>query len=294
MSTHKGIRHLRQPDLQSGLAIHLFDLNFQATKLDLEQVLKGLGFDQCIFYWPYVPPSDTKEHKGWCRVQFVDKDTTERAKRTLLDASLKGRRVKIGSIPSSVVSLPKPMEVVHLTDAMKAASRAPTRQPVPSVSLESIITPASAITISSAQHVSPLPPSHSARAIQLPAPTPTATPAPATFSEAAKVLKAAALAKIPQNWSYDDENPDLAHSLFMSRMKRLEIAYENAGVVSRPLTTKNEEGKEILRSQEFPSPAGRNHAHGTRTWVHIKKGHGKSIQFKRIDLEHLADYEADD
>lgn len=41
----------------------------------------------------------------------------------------------------------------------------------------------------------------------------------------------------------------------MSRMKKLEKAYDKAGVIGRPMVVQDQNNRDVLRSQAFPSPA---------------------------------------
>ncbi|KAK7422563.1 hypothetical protein QQX98_001586 [Neonectria punicea] len=167
MPTHNNIRSLPLPAIQSGLVVHLLNLDFNAKKTDIEQILRDHGFEGCILYWAHPTKGHRGEHMGWCRVQFVDKDTAERARSALAHASFKGRPLKIG----------------HVT--------------VPTV-------------------------------------------------------------------------------------------------LSRPVLIKNDDGEDMLCSQEVPSPANHNNAFATKTWVYVKKGSGKDTQLQRIDRDYLAEYEAND
>jgi RNA recognition motif-containing protein len=104
MATHQSIRYLQQRASQNGLVIHLGSLNFKAKKTDIEKLFKERGFDKCTFFWPDMPPNQPGEHKGWCRVQFAEKEVAERAKSALQNTPLMGRPIKIGSIENTAVS----------------------------------------------------------------------------------------------------------------------------------------------------------------------------------------------
>lgn len=104
MDTHRSIRYLQQSTSQNGLVIHLGSLNFKAKKTDVERLFKEHGFDECTFFWPDVPPNQLSDHKGWCRVQFAEKEVAERAKSALQNKPLMGRPIKIGQIENTAVS----------------------------------------------------------------------------------------------------------------------------------------------------------------------------------------------
>lgn len=81
----------------------------------------------------------------------------------------------------------------------------------------------------------------------------------------------------------------------MSRVKLLESANKQVNVIHWPKSMKNEEGKDLLRSFQFPSPAAHNDVHAIgKSFVYVKKGQGKEIQFEMIDLVRLAEYETND
>ncbi|KAF7543824.1 hypothetical protein G7Z17_g10423 [Cylindrodendrum hubeiense] len=274
MSTHKSIRFLPPRAVQTGSVIHLGNLHFKAKKTDVEHVLKDKGFSTCCFYWPDVPTTDPNEHKGWCRVLFLDHDTAERAKSALHDALLKGRPIKIGTINLSSPS-----------------SSAPVTQPTPSDPTHSIIAPLSKVTISPPAETT-LPTLQSARAV-----ISSSSPPPATggsTGSAAKALGSLQLSAWPESWVYDGEQPEHDEAKFMSRMKQLEGPYKDAGIVYGPLVTQNEEKEDMLRSQVVPSPALKDESFKTKVLIDVTRGEGKDIEFKTIDLTRLAEFEADD
>lgn len=104
MADHQSIKQLRQSACQDGRVIHLANLNLVSKKTDVERLVRERGFSRCTFFWIDMPPNEPRQHKGWCRVQFADKETAEAAKSALENASLKGRPIKIGTIPSTAVS----------------------------------------------------------------------------------------------------------------------------------------------------------------------------------------------
>lgn len=103
MATHQSLKYLQQRASHSGLVIHLGSLNFKAKKTDVENFFKERGFDRCTFFWPDVPPNQPGEHKGWCRVQFAEKEAADRAKSASQNTPLMGRPMKIGVIENTVV-----------------------------------------------------------------------------------------------------------------------------------------------------------------------------------------------
>ncbi|KPM39182.1 hypothetical protein AK830_g7395 [Neonectria ditissima] len=239
-----------RPEQAAGLTIHLFNLHFQATKSDLEDLLKRLGFDECVFYWPDAPLSEWQQHKGWCRVRFVSKEATERARRVLPNASFNGRRLSIGSIHP----------------VLKPASQMPAAPTKPLDALKS--PPASVGTIMA--HAA-----HSSSSLAQAMNTTASSPAPAPSLQRTEALKALRFTDFPAGWYYNPETPDLAEYLLMSRMRNLEVAYDEAVVNSRPMMTNNEDGEDVLRHQEIPSPATLNNNHASKTWIHVVKGEGK-------------------
>lgn len=88
---------------QAGV-IHLFGLNFSAKTTDLEKLIVDLGYPNCLYYWPDLERGSSHNHKGWCRVVFVTKETAEKAKIDLSTSSLLGRPINIGTITKHAVS----------------------------------------------------------------------------------------------------------------------------------------------------------------------------------------------
>jgi hypothetical protein len=117
-------------------------------------------------------------------------------------------------------------------------------------------------------------------------------------SSAAEALRSLRLTEYPKSWSYNPENPGLAQESVMSRMKQLERAYENAGVVARPLVKVTEvPGDEaeiqVVCSQQYPSPAPQNSIFANKPFICVVKGEGKQRETKRIELARLPEFAAD-
>ncbi|KAF7550792.1 hypothetical protein G7Z17_g5485 [Cylindrodendrum hubeiense] len=115
-----------------------------------------------------------------------------------------------------------------------------------------------------------------------------------TSSQKSETLRSLRLIECPKEWEYDsDDDPEkanLARASFMSRMKKAEAVYEEAGIFNRLIVVKNKAGQDVLRSFLVPSPFGDNDVDANMRFIHVQK----STQFKCIDLERLAEYEADD
>ena len=115
-------------------------------------------------------------------------------------------------------------------------------------------------------------------------------------SSAAEALRSLRLTEYPKSWFYNPENPGLAQESVMSRMKQLERAYENAGVVARPLVGEvpgDEAEIQVVRSQQYPSPAPHNSIFATKPFIYVVKGEGEHRETKRIELARLPEFAAD-
>jgi hypothetical protein len=102
---------------------------------------------------------------------------------------------------------------------------------------------------------------------------------PSISSPAVEALWSLRLTEYPKSWFYNPENPGLAQEAAMTRMKQLERAYENAGVVARPLVKLTEvEGKEIqvVRSLQYPSPAPQNSIFADKTFIRVSGARGSN------------------
>lgn len=246
------IKKLPSHAIEQGAVIHFFGLNFSAKATDLEKLIVDLGYPNCLYYWPDLERGSSYNHKGWCRVVFVTKETAEKAKIDLSTASLLGRPINIGTITKPAVSFLPPQCLCYHTNTIKSAPRASSVQPA---SLD-----------------------------------------PLNLSKLrAEIPKALRLYKHPKEWHYDPEDPGLDATSYMSRVKLLESANERVNVIHWPKAMKNEDGKDLLRSLQFPSPAAHNDVHAIgKSFVYVKRGQGKEIQFEMIDVVRLAEYEAND
>lgn len=95
MSSHYNLRDQPAEAVKDGRVLHVGNLHFKMKKPELEKLLQDQGFSGCLFYWP-DPKNADEEHLGWCRVQFVDKVTAERARASLSKYAFKGRQLKVG------------------------------------------------------------------------------------------------------------------------------------------------------------------------------------------------------
>jgi hypothetical protein len=305
---------MQQRASQNGLLIHLGSLHFKAKKIDIEKHLKERGFDECTFFWPDVPPNYPGEHKGWCRVQFAEKEVAERAKSALHDTLLIGRPIKIGSIENTAVSTDRGTRwscINGVANVTKAAPQAlaqraqahPTIAPIAqpprdlSISSESVagILVQETITLVTQASLGPSP-SLSARAI-----TPSSCLALQATNDppslAAEALRSLRLTEYPKSWRYNPENPGLAQESVMSRIKQLERAYENASVVARPLVkisdvVRDKAEIQAVHSQQYPSPAPQNSSFANKQFICVDKGEGKQRETKTIELARLPEFTA--
>lgn len=94
MSVHRSIGDMPRRACEDGLIVHLSNIHFKVDKNTVEQAVRGIGFERCIFFWLDLPEG---EHKGWCFVQFPGKKTAAIAMRALNDVFLKGRPLKTGN-----------------------------------------------------------------------------------------------------------------------------------------------------------------------------------------------------
>lgn len=129
------------------------------------------------------------------------------------------------------------------------------------------------------------------RAQARPTTAPIAQPAldPSTPPESLRSLR---LTEYPKSWLYNPGNPSWAKESVMSRMKQLERAYEDAGVIARPLV-KDEGGIQVVRSLQYPSPAPQNNIFANKPFICVVKGEGKQRKRRTIELARLPEFEAD-
>lgn len=103
MSSHQNQQGFSQKAASDGLVIHLANLHFKAKKAEIEKLLRDQGFQNCVFHWPKLDKNVAEEHKGWCRVEFADQAMAAKARETLPTVNFRGRKLKIGQIPTSSV-----------------------------------------------------------------------------------------------------------------------------------------------------------------------------------------------
>ncbi|KAM5383536.1 hypothetical protein ACJZ2D_001985 [Fusarium nematophilum] len=83
----------------------------------------------------------------------------------------------------------------------------------------------------------------------------------------------------PREYYYDARDPDRAANAFMARAKQ-----RQDGGAYRALVTRNDESRDVIRSQIVPAPAARNDVYAIRTFIWVTKDEDGKPKFKSIDL----------
>ncbi|KAJ4320131.1 hypothetical protein N0V84_006018 [Fusarium piperis] len=95
MSRHLGYSKLSQQAILQDRMLYLLRLHKKAGEIEVEELLRRHGFNDCTFYWDDTYPffrSSTK-HMGYCIVEFPDKVTRDRAMSQLQGVEFKSKRI---------------------------------------------------------------------------------------------------------------------------------------------------------------------------------------------------------
>ncbi|KAI1255944.1 hypothetical protein MGN70_002103 [Eutypa lata] len=132
MSSHYNLRDQPAEAVKDGRVLHVGNLHFKMKKPELEKLLQDQGVSGCLFYWSN-PKNVDEEHLGWCRVQFVDRVTAEKARASLSELTVRGRQLKVGlprkhSLSESAMA-DKPTPVSSHRPALAGTPLHPTHEP---------------------------------------------------------------------------------------------------------------------------------------------------------------------
>lgn len=226
MSSHYNLRDQPAEAVKDGRVLHVGNLHFKMKKPELEKLLQDQGFSGCLFYWSN-PKNVDEEHLGWCRVQFVDRVTAEKARASLSELTVRGRQLKVGLPRKHSVCCKSSYYVVDISHIIQANLQIQSSE--------------------SAMADKPTPVSSHRPALAGTPPHPTHEPSLSTHE-----LESLRLEQLPDDWI---AQKDGFKASFFNRYKKLDSAYETAGVTSRFLLAEDAKGDPKFHSRQYPSPA---------------------------------------
>ncbi|KIL84361.1 hypothetical protein FAVG1_12381 [Fusarium avenaceum] len=293
--------------------VHFRDISYGCSKEKFAQLLSSQGYDNCIVYWPNEQKSDKHSHRGFCQVQFPDSAIAASAKTAFSGYAIAGRLINTANVippaprqkrpaegpqpgqrpapvaPVAPVFAPAPWtraahpgqgglnQFRHVGESLQSMSITSPSSPFPS----SLAASSSHATQSADTSAAPTMASTSLVPPVLPI---LDSPAPLPTSDAARAsLASRKLSAFPESWRFDMEDPEAAPAAYTSYRSDLFDAYTEAGVLNRGFV-KDLNGKQVLRSTSFPSPAPKNDAL-VRPWCWVQKDDDSGRVFKKVALE---------
>ncbi|KAI1396449.1 hypothetical protein F4819DRAFT_475181 [Hypoxylon fuscum] len=107
-------------EIEEGRVVYLGNIHFDATKQEVELLLKENGFNNYTFHWSEVSNNDSddglQEHDGWVQVEFNDQEAAKRAQRVFDDFLFHGRPLQVMKADDPNLDLDEHRPAVLMSD----------------------------------------------------------------------------------------------------------------------------------------------------------------------------------